>query len=125
MSVEEVMAIVEQDGWIYDGEEPRDGRSYVCSSFVAAVWKASGLLDYDFNATELGPGDIYKLKIFESNPTLPEQCVAADPELPYCQLLGNYKFELPIGFYPDYSLHGASLNDYPYDFSYIVKISTK
>ena len=96
MEVEDVMAIVEQDGWIYDGEEPRDGRSYVCSSFVAAVWKASGLLDYDFNATELGPGDVYKLKIFESNPTLPEQCVAADPDLPYCQLLGNYKLEFPL-----------------------------
>ena len=60
MSVEDVMAMVEQDGWIYNGEEPRDGQSMVCSSFVAAVWKAGGVFgDLELNATEFGPGDIY------------------------------------------------------------------
>ena len=97
MSVSDVMAMVEQDGWIYTGEEPRDGLSMVCSSFVTAVWKAGGIFgDLELNATEFGPGDVYQLAIFESNPTLPEQCTAADPDLPYCQLLGNYKFELPL-----------------------------
>jgi hypothetical protein len=96
MEIEDVIAMVEQDGWEYTGEEPRDGRSYVCSAFVAAVWKAGGIWgDMEINATEFGPGDIYKLDIFEKNPKLPEQCVAADPDLPYCQLLGKYKFEMP------------------------------
>ena len=60
MSVEDVMAMVEQDGWIYTGEEPRDGLSMVCSSFVTAVWKAGGIFgDLELNATEFGPGDVY------------------------------------------------------------------
>lgn len=35
----DLMAMPEIDGWEYD-----DGESYVCSSFVAAVYKAGGLL---------------------------------------------------------------------------------
>ena len=38
---------------------------------------------------------------------------------------GNYQFELPMGFYPDYSKHGAARGDYDYDFAYEVKILTK
>ena len=43
MSVQDVMAMVELDGWEYTGEEPRDGLSYVCSAYVAAMYKAAGL----------------------------------------------------------------------------------
>lgn len=39
MTMGDLMAIVERDGWEYS-----DGESYVCSSFVAAVYKAGGLL---------------------------------------------------------------------------------
>lgn len=39
ISVGDLMAMPEIDGWEYD-----DGESYVCSSFVAAVYKAGGLL---------------------------------------------------------------------------------
>lgn len=35
----DLMAIPEIDGWVYN-----DGESYVCSSFVAAVYRAGGLL---------------------------------------------------------------------------------
>ena len=35
----DLFSIVEKDGWIYS-----DGPSYVCSSWVAAVYKAGGLL---------------------------------------------------------------------------------
>jgi len=35
----------EIDGWIYTGEEPRDGVSMVCSAYVAAMWKAAGLFN--------------------------------------------------------------------------------
>lgn len=39
LSFGDLMAIPEVDGWEYN-----DGRSYVCSSFVAAVYRAGGLL---------------------------------------------------------------------------------
>jgi hypothetical protein len=36
------MALTEEDGWKYEGFY-HDGESMVCSSFVAAIWKAAGL----------------------------------------------------------------------------------
>jgi len=39
MTMGDLLAIPERDGWEYS-----DGRSYVCSSFVAAVYVAGGLL---------------------------------------------------------------------------------
>ena len=39
MTFQDLMAEVEKDGWWYS-----DGYSYVCSAFVAAVYKAGGLL---------------------------------------------------------------------------------
>lgn len=66
MSVQELMAVVEEDGWEYTGIEPRDGRSWVCSAYVAAVYKAAGLFgDMEINATEFGPTDIYELNFFD------------------------------------------------------------
>jgi len=96
LSMEEVMAMPELDGWEYTGEEPRDGLSYVCSAYVAAMYKAAGLYDdFDVQATEFTPRDIYTLNFFDLNFTKPEACVAADPTLPYCQLLGKYTMTLP------------------------------
>lgn len=55
----EVMAIVEEDGWKYEGFY-HDGESMVCSSFVTAVWKAAGLFgDLKINAVEWLPKDVY------------------------------------------------------------------
>ena len=42
LNVSDVMAIVEEDGWDYSGYW-HDGRSYVCSSYVASLWKAAGI----------------------------------------------------------------------------------
>ena len=39
LTMGDLLAMVERDGWEYS-----DGRSYVCSSFVAAVLKAGDLL---------------------------------------------------------------------------------
>jgi len=64
MTVQQVMAMVEQDGWLYTGEVPRDGESYVCSAYVAALYKAGGILG-DVNATEFSPKDVYELDIFD------------------------------------------------------------
>ena len=42
LTIMEVLAIPEQDGWIYSGLS-HDGKSYVCSTYVAALWKAAGV----------------------------------------------------------------------------------
>lgn len=52
MTFQDLMAEVEKDGWWYS-----DGWSYVCSSFVAACYKAGGLLP-EIEATELTPRDV-------------------------------------------------------------------
>ena len=96
MSVQDVMAMVELDGWEYTGEEPREGLSYVCSAYVAAMYKAAGLFgDFKVQATEFTPRDVYSLNFFDLEYPRPDACVAADPELPYCQLLGKYRMTLP------------------------------
>ena len=95
-SIQDVMAMVELDGWEYTGEEPRDGLSYVCSAYVAAQYKAAGLFDdMKIQATEFTPRDVYSLDIFDVTYERPEACISADPSLPYCQLLGKYRMTLP------------------------------
>ena len=96
MSVSDVMAMTEQDGWEYTGLEPRDGRNWVCSAYVAAFYKAAGLFgDMDINSTEFATMDVYIMNLYDVTTPLPEACVAADPDLPYCQILGKYRVELP------------------------------
>lgn len=95
MSVQDVMAMPEQDGWIYTGLEPRDGEAYVCSAFTAAVWKAGGMFgDFTVNATEWTPRDMYMADFFDKNFKRPQQCIDADPTLPYCQLIGKYRIDI-------------------------------
>jgi len=90
------MAEPEIDGWEYTGYTPRDGRSWVCSAYVAAIYKAGGLFgDMDVNSTEFGPADVYELNFFDEHFDRPQACIEADPDLPYCQLLGNYRMRLP------------------------------
>jgi hypothetical protein len=95
-SIEDLMAEVEVEGWIYEGLE-NDGRSYVCSAFVAAVYQAAGLLT-NVNGPEFTPKDVYTLNIFETNIQRPEACVQADPSIQWCQILGKYRM-----LYPQYS----------------------
>ena len=60
MEIQDVIAMPEQDGWIYTGEEPRDGLSYVCSAYVSSMYNVAGLYNGHFvNATEQTPRDIY------------------------------------------------------------------
>lgn len=85
MSVEDLMAVPEQDGWEYTGLLPTDGRNWVCSAYVAAMYKAAGVFgDMEIQSTEFATMDVYIMKLFDETTPLPEQCVAADPELPYC-----------------------------------------
>ena len=107
LNVSDVMAIIEQDGWKYKGFY-HDGESMVCSSFVAALWKAGGLFDGDVNAVEWSPKDVYQVDFFNKNYKRPQQCVDADPDGQFCQLLGKYRMTFP-GFssIPQY----AHMND--------------
>ena len=96
MSVEDVMAMVEQDGWEYSGIEPKDGQAYVCATYVAAMYKAAGLFGDDYvNGTEFTPRDVYSLVFFDTETARPDACVTADPTSPFCQLLGEYRITLP------------------------------
>lgn len=97
MSIEDVMAMAEQDGWKYKGQW-HDGESYVCSSWVASVWKAAGLFgDLELNAAEWGPKDIYQVDFFNKTygETKPQQCKDADPNVPWCQILGKFTLTFP------------------------------
>ena len=86
----EVQTIPEMDGWWYP-----DGYSYVCSSFVLAMYKEAGILgDLILQGTEFTPKDVYSLNIFDLNATLPAICTEADPQIPYCQILGEYRINL-------------------------------
>ncbi len=68
MDIQDLMAIPEQDGWIYSGLEPRDGEAYVCSAHSAAVYKAAGMFgDFEVNATEFTPRDVYMLDFFDKD----------------------------------------------------------
>ena len=56
------------------------------------MWKAAGLFDdMEINATEFGPPDLYKLNVFDLTTPRPDACTVADPELPFCQILGKYR----------------------------------
>lgn len=40
------------------------------------------------------PKDVTSLAIFDKNYTRPDACVKADPDLPYCQFIGDYEVKL-------------------------------
>ena len=92
-SIEDLMAEVEVEGWIYEGLT-NDGRAYVCSAFVAALWQAAGLL-HNINSPELAPKDVYTINVFDLNYQRPAACQAADPDQPFCQILGKYRMTFP------------------------------
>jgi hypothetical protein len=67
MSIDQVMAMPEQDGWLYIGVQPRYTTSYVCSSFVVGCYKAAGLFDdLDINPQEFSPKDLTNLNFFNT-----------------------------------------------------------
>jgi len=73
MSFAELMSMPEIEGWVYS-----DGRSYVCSCYVAGLWKAAGLFgDNYIEATEFTPKDVYQINFFDKKH---ESCAQNDPE---------------------------------------------
>lgn len=95
-SLQDLMAEVEVEGWEYS-----DGRSYVCSAFVAGVWQAAGIFGegVHVNATEFQPYDDYRLAFFNKNFDRPQACIDADPNLSYCQIMGKYRIDLQYDQY--------------------------
>lgn len=92
MTLEELMTIPEQDNFTYS-----DGPNYASGSFVAAIYKAAGLFGGEkVNAMEFTVKDVYQLDFFQrAKTTRPDQCQEADPHLEHCQLIGQYRMELP------------------------------
>lgn len=90
--MDEVMAEVELDSYTYTGLGPLDGPSYVCSAFVTGLWNAGGLFEpYEINAKEFHPADVYRMNFFDTTTPRPDACVEADPDLPFCQLIGKWR----------------------------------
>ncbi|KAJ7539363.1 hypothetical protein O6H91_11G089000 [Diphasiastrum complanatum] len=92
---DQLLTIPEQDDWVYS-----DGKSTSCVAFVLGMYKEAGLfgeLADAIQVTEFTIRDAYMLKFFEDNQSrLPSWCNANDnPPFPYCQLLGDYRLELP------------------------------
>ena len=66
------------------------------ASFVVAAMKELGIFHgIDVNASEFTVKDIYELAIFEKDFHRPYLCVEADERLPFCQLFGTTRLELP------------------------------
>jgi hypothetical protein len=89
LSFEQLLAVPEREEWKYS-----DGTNYVCSCFVTAFWKAGGLFDgMDILPNEFTPKDVYQLDFFdvEYKNRRPQACQEADPDLPYCQVIGKYQ----------------------------------
>ncbi|KAK4781728.1 hypothetical protein SAY86_015830 [Trapa natans] len=94
-SFAELLAVPEQDDWLYS-----DGKSTSCIAFVLELYKEAGLFDpmaSSIQVTEFTIKDAYSLRFFENNSSrLPKWCNREDDEeLPFCQIKGKYRMELP------------------------------
>ncbi|XP_015688081.1 uncharacterized protein LOC102706146 isoform X1 [Oryza brachyantha] len=92
---DKLLTIPEQDKWVYT-----DGQSASCVAYVLMMYKDAGLFDPISNSievTEFTIKDAYSLNFFEDNMTrLPVWCNKDDSvELPFCQIKGRYRMELP------------------------------
>ena len=91
LTFEDLLAVPERDEWVYS-----NGKNFVCSAFVTYFYKVGGLFDgVDIQAREFTPRDVYMLDFWDTNYNRPKECVEADPDLPYCQIMGKFKVELP------------------------------
>ncbi|KAG6482164.1 uncharacterized protein LOC122016030 [Zingiber officinale] len=95
-SFDKLLTVPEQDDWIYN-----DGKSASCVAFILEMYKAAGLFGPIANSiiqvTEFTIKDAYTLNFYESNSSrLPEWCNKDDDvKLPFCQIKGRYRMELP------------------------------
>ncbi|XP_057542487.1 uncharacterized protein LOC130820943 isoform X1 [Amaranthus tricolor] len=94
IAFEQLLTVPEQDEWIYS-----DGKSTTCVAFILAMYKEAGVFLplYDsIQVTEFTIRDAYMLKIYENNVTrLPSWCNTENSRVPFCQILGEFRMELP------------------------------
>jgi len=98
ISFTDLVTMPEQDSWIYQDDNGVTGPSMVCDVLVCAMYKAAGLfgnIANEIQCTEFTNWDVYSLAIFDGNFQKPPQCVNADPSLPFCQLMGEIRMNLP------------------------------
>ncbi|RLM84617.1 hypothetical protein C2845_PM04G13740 [Panicum miliaceum] len=89
MSFDQLLTIPEQDEWIYS-----DGKSTTCVAFILAMYKEAGIFAPFTESIQIR--DAYMLKIFYDNAArLPSWCNMESDKLPFCQILGEYRMELP------------------------------
>ncbi|CAL5335727.1 unnamed protein product [Camellia sinensis] len=112
-SFDELLTIPKQDNWIYS-----DGSlHHVSFSFLICTRKQGCLIQLQtpFKLQSLRLKDAYTLKLFENNSSrLPKWCKDADTvKLPFCQIRGKYRMELPgyntMDPYPDMNERCPSL----------------
>ncbi|KAI8557607.1 hypothetical protein RHMOL_Rhmol04G0022900 [Rhododendron molle] len=94
-SFDALLAIPEQDNWVYI-----DGKSTSCVVFILEMYKEAGLfapIASSIQVTEFTIKDAYSLKLFENDSSrLPKWCNNGDSvKLPFCQIKGKYRMELP------------------------------
>ncbi|KAK7309529.1 hypothetical protein RJT34_06331 [Clitoria ternatea] len=94
IAFDQLLTIPEQDDWEYS-----DGKSTTCVAFILSMYKAAGIfgpISSSIQVTEFTIRDAYMLRIFEDNQTrLPKWCNNENDQLPFCQILGEYRMELP------------------------------
>jgi hypothetical protein len=90
ISLMQLITMPEKDGWVYDGIKPRDGLSFVCSSYIVAHFKAAGLFgNLEIEATEFTPRDLYELNFFDNKWVSQDlNCLTDNPDLSWCQFMG-------------------------------------
>lgn len=94
MSINDLVAMPEQDEWEYATHHGMN--EFTPASYVVSALKAFGVFHgEEINAAEFTVKDVYQLDIFDSNFDMPYICQEADFVLSYCQLFGTYRLELP------------------------------
>ena len=92
-TINEVLAIVEEEDWVYS-----NGPNYVCSCYVFAILKASKVFgDVDFIPQEQTPKDLYSMDIWDfSGENIPDECKEDTDKnnLKICQLYGKMVLRL-------------------------------
>jgi hypothetical protein len=93
MNMGQVMAVPEQDSWVYP-----DGPSMVCDVYACSIYKHAGVfgeLADSIQCTEFNNKDLYTLGIFNGTywDSVPG-CVANSPTRDVCQLMGNHTITL-------------------------------
>lgn len=78
MTFNQLVAMVEKQGWVYS-----DGESYTCSPFVTGIYKAAGLFgNLEINPSEFTPRDVYMLNFFDLKNPVSDKC--SPKGLGYC-----------------------------------------